>query len=258
MTRNWKRSLLQMAGLRSDILSPVKETGTLLGHISQKAAEQCDLQAGTPVIVGGGDVQLGCLGLGVVRPAQTAVLGGTFWQQVVNLPAPVTDPNMNVRINPHVIPGMVQTESISFYWVNDALVPRRLLRRGKLIAERLGIDAYSLLEDMASRVPPGAYGVMPIFSDVMRFKRWYHAAPSFINLSIDPEKCNKATLFRALEENAAIVSACNLQQIAAFSGVQADSLVLLAEDLKANYGAKSLPTLRDSPFTYLSSKKLPR
>lgn len=43
----------------------------------------------------------------------------------------------------------------------------------------------------------------------MHFKQWYHAAPSFINLSIDPEKCNKATLFRALEENAAIVSACN-------------------------------------------------
>ncbi|QUJ00991.1 hypothetical protein KCP73_11160 [Salmonella enterica subsp. enterica] len=33
------------------------------------------------------------------------------------------------------------------YRVNDALVPRRLLRRGeKLIAERLGIDAYSLLK----------------------------------------------------------------------------------------------------------------
>ncbi|MGU0172733.1 FGGY-family carbohydrate kinase [Escherichia coli] len=41
---------------------------------------------------------------------------------------------------------------------------------------------------------------MPIFSDRMRFKTWYHAAPSFINLSIDPDKCNKATLFRALEE----------------------------------------------------------
>lgn len=259
VTRNWKRSLLQMAGLRSDILSPVKETGTLLGHISQKAAEQCDLQAGTPVIVGGGDVQLGCLGLGVVRPAQTAVLGGTFWQQVVNLPAPVTDPNMNVRINPHVIPGMVQTESISFFtgltmrWFRDAFCAEE-----KLIAERLGIDAYSLLEDMASRVPPGAYGVMPIFSDVMRFKRWYHAAPSFINLSIDPEKCNKATLFRALEENAAIVSACNLQQLPRFPAYRPTRWFLPAEDLKANYGAKSLPTLRDSPFTYLSSKKLPR
>lgn len=103
-----------MAGLRADILSPVKETGTLLGVVSSQAAELCGLKAGTPVVVGGGDVQLGCLGLGVVRPAQTAVLGGTFWQQVVNLAAPVTDPEMNVRVNPHVIPGMVQAESISF------------------------------------------------------------------------------------------------------------------------------------------------
>ncbi|HAW1594264.1 TPA: autoinducer-2 kinase [Escherichia coli] len=214
-TRDWKPALLDMAGLCADILSPVKETGTLLGVVSSQAAELCGLKAGTPVVVGGGDVQLGCLGLGVVRPAQTAVLGGTFWQQVVNLAAPVTDPEMNVRVNPHVIPGMVQAESISFFtgltmrWFRDAFCAEE-----KLIAERLGIDTYTLLEEMASRVPPGSWGVMPIFSDRMRFKTWYHAAPSFINLSIDPDKCNKATLFRALEENAAIVSACNLQQIA--------------------------------------------
>ncbi|HCS1577564.1 TPA: carbohydrate kinase, partial [Shigella flexneri] len=77
-TRAWKPALLDMAGLRADILSPVKETGTLLGVVSSQAAELCGLKAGTPVVVGGGDVQLGCLGLGVVRPAQTAVLGGTF------------------------------------------------------------------------------------------------------------------------------------------------------------------------------------
>lgn len=190
-TRDWKPALLDMAGLRADILSPVKETGTLLGVVSSQAAELCGLKAGTPVVVGGGDVQLGCLGLGVVRPAQTAVLGGTFWQQVVNLAAPVTDPEMNVRVNPHVIPGMVQAESISFFtgltmrWFRDAFCAEE-----KLIAERLGIDTYTLLEEMASRVPPGSWGVMPIFSDRMRFKTWYHAAPSFINLSIDPDKCN--------------------------------------------------------------------
>ena len=102
-----------MAGLRADILSPVKETGTLLGVVSSQAAELCGLKVGTPVVVGGGDAAW-LPGLGVVRPAQTAVLGGTFWQQVVNLAAPVTDPEMNVRVNPHVIPGMVQAESISF------------------------------------------------------------------------------------------------------------------------------------------------
>lgn len=246
--RDWKPALLDMAGLRADILSPVKETGTLLGVVSSQAAELCGLKVGTPVVVGGGDVQLGCLGLGVVRPAQTAVLGGTFWQQVVNLAAPVTDPEMNVRVNPHVIPGMVQAESISFFtgltmrWFRDAFCAEE-----KLIAERLGIDTYTLLEEMASRVPPGSWGVMPIFSDRMRFKTWYHAAPSFINLSIDPDKCNKATLFRALEENAAIVSACNLQQIADFSTIHPSSLVFAGGGSKGKLWSQILADVSGLP-----------
>ncbi|MET2644279.1 autoinducer-2 kinase [Escherichia coli] len=198
-TRNWKPALLDMAGLRADILSPVKETGT-------------------------------------------------FWQQVVNLAAPVTDPEMNVRVNPHVIPGMVQAESISFFtgltmrWFRDAFCAEE-----KLIAERLGIDTYTLLEEMASRVPPGSWGVMPIFSDRMRFKTWYHAAPSFINLSIDPDKCNKATLFRALEENAAIVSACNLQQIADFSNIHPTSLVFAGGGSKGKLWSQILADVSGLP-----------
>ncbi|ATX62968.1 autoinducer-2 kinase [Yersinia hibernica] len=248
VTRNWQPNLLEMAGLRADILSPVKETGSLLGQVTAQAAEECGLLAGTPVVMGGGDVQLGCLGLGVVQPGQTAVLGGTFWQQVVNLPQPITDPNMNTRINPHVIPGMVQAESISFFtgltmrWFRDAFCAEE-----KLLAERLGIDTYSLLEDMAARVPAGAYGVMPIFSDVMRFKSWYHAAPSFINLSLDPEKCNKATLFRALEENAAIVSACNLARIAEFSGVKASSVVFAGGGSKGKLWSQILADVTGIP-----------
>ncbi|EPT2199177.1 autoinducer-2 kinase [Escherichia coli] len=213
--RDWKPALLDMAGLRADILSPVKETGTLLGVVSSQAAELCGLKVGTPVVVGGGDVQLGCLGLGVVRPAQTAV---------------------------------VQAESISFFtgltmrWFRDAFCAEE-----KLIAERLGIDTYTLLEEMASRVPPGSWGVMPIFSDRMRFKTWYHAAPSFINLSIDPDKCNKATLFRALEENAAIVSACNLQQIADFSNIHPSSLVFAGGGSKGKLWSQILADVSGLP-----------
>lgn len=110
---------------------------------------------------------------------------------------------------------------------------------------------------MASRVPPGSWGVMPIFSDRMRFKTWYHAAPSFINLSIDPDKCNKATLFRALEENAAIVSACNLQQIADFSNIHPSSLVFAGGGSKGNYGVKFSLMSRDYPSIFRWSKKPP-
>ncbi|MCE1667409.1 autoinducer-2 kinase, partial [Enterobacter hormaechei] len=102
-------------------------------------------------------------------------------------------------------------------------------------------------EDMAARVPAGAHGVMPIFSDVMRFKSWYHAAPSFLNLSIDPEKCNKATLFRALEENAAIVSACNLDMVSTFSGVQPDSLVFAGGGSKGKLWSQILSDVTGLP-----------
>ena len=40
----------------------------------------------------------------------------------------------------------------------------------------------------------------------------------FLNLSLDPGRCNKAVLFRALEENAAIVSALNLERVQEFAG----------------------------------------
>ncbi|UGA57499.1 autoinducer-2 kinase [Vibrio sp. VB16] len=225
-SRQWDSNILSEAGLNSDILPPVLETGSVLGKITAKAAIESGLCEGTPFVMGGGDVQLGCLGLGIVRPHQTAILGGTFWQQVVNLPEAMTDPDMNVRINPHVIPGMVQAESISFFtgltmrWFRDAFCGEE-----KLVAERLGKDVYTLLEDMARNVPCGSHGVMPIFSDAMHFKTWYHAAPSFINLSIDPEKCNKPTLFRSLEENASIVSSCNLEQVFEFSKAHPDHIV---------------------------------
>ncbi|QKJ87905.1 Autoinducer-2 kinase [Paramixta manurensis] len=247
-TRNWRPDLLDMAGLRADLLSPVAETGTLLGKVTAEAAAACGLAAGTPVGVGGGDVQLGSLGLGIVRSGQTAVLGGSFWQQVVNLPQPQTDPEMNIRVNPHVIPGMAQAESISFFtgltmrWFRDAFCAEE-----KLLSQRLGVDVYSLLEEMAARVPPGAWGVTPIFSDAMHFKNWYHAAPAFINLSLDPERCNKQTLFRALEENAAIVSACNLDLIANFSGVRADSLVFAGGGAKGKLWSQILSDVTGLP-----------
>lgn len=225
-TRQWHTDLLEMAGLNTDILPAVKETGDKLGEVTEQAAQQTGLLAGTPVIVGGGDVQLGCVGLGITEPEQAAIIGGTFWQQVVNLPQAITDPEMNIRINPHVVKNLAQAESISFFtgltmrWFRDAFCEEE-----KNVAQKLGIDAYSLLEQMAEKVPVGANDVIPVFSDAMHFKSWYHASPSFINLSIDPQKCNKAVLFRALQENAAIVSSCNLDQVQSFSKVQLKSIV---------------------------------
>jgi autoinducer 2 (AI-2) kinase len=59
---------------------------------------------------------------------------------------------------------------------------------------------------------------------MMHYSKWYHAAPSFLNLSIDPEIGSKGAMFRSLEENAAIVSMLNLKAIFQFTGVKTDTI----------------------------------
>ena len=223
--RQWVPEMAKELGLKDDIFPPVYESGTVIGSVGRQAADETGLAAGTPVVTGGGDVQLGSAGLGVVKPSEAAVLGGTFWQQLVNMAEPKTDPSMDIRINPHVVPGISQAEGITFFsglvmrWFRDTFCAEE-----KAAAADRGMDAYALLEQMAGDVPAGSYGILPIFSDMMHYGRWYHAAPSFLNLSLDPQKSSKAALFRSLEENAAIVSYLNLEAIFAFTGVETDTI----------------------------------
>ena len=224
--RDWAPDMCRRVGLRDDVFPPVAETGTVIGRVSPAAAAETGLSTDTLVVVGGGDVQLGCAALGVVRPGQCAVLGGTFWQELVNMDRPTIDPDMLIRVNPHVVPGLWQAEAIVFMvgfttrWFRDVFCHEEVR-----VARERGVDVYEVLEEQARAVPAGSYGILPVFSDVMRYRRWYHAAPSLLNLSFDPERSSKAAIFRALQENAAVVTAANLERIFAFTGVTSDELV---------------------------------
>ncbi len=225
--RDWDTSMAQKVGIKSDIFPPSLEPGTVMGTVTEVSSVLTGLSTSTKVVMGGGDVQLGAAGLGVVKEGQVAILGGSFWQQVVNIKSDTVPPaNMSVRVNPHVINGLSQAEGITFFsglimrWFRDAFCDLE-----KLEAKERGIDVYTVLEEKASKVPLGSNGIIPIFSDSMKYGKWYHAAPAFLNLSIDPEVCNKASMFRSLQENACIVSAINLEKIKAFTNLEFDEIV---------------------------------
>ena len=222
--RQWVKEMAISVGLKEDIFPPVYETGTVMGNVISEAS---GLSTSTKVVMGGGDVQLGSAGLGVTEFGQVAILGGSFWQQVVNISSYTTPPkDVSMRINPHVVEGLSQAEGITFFsglvmrWFRDAFCDIE-----KLEAKERGMDTYEVLEEKAKEVPVGSYGIMPIFSDVMNYGKWYHASPSFVNLSIDPTICNKASMFRALEENACMVSAINLRKIEKFTNISLKEIV---------------------------------
>ena len=221
--REWLPQMAEKVGIKSDIFPPSIETGTVIGEVKDKESV---LPIGTKVVMGGGDVQLGSAGLGVVEEGEVAILGGSFWQQVVNIKNPKPPKDMSMRINPHVIKGMSQAEGITFFsglvmrWFRDVLCESE-----KEFAQKREVDTYVILEEMAGEIPVGSYGILPIFSDVMKYGRWYHASPSFLNLGLDPKRYNKASMFRSLQENACIVSAENLDNIEKFTGIEIDTIV---------------------------------
>ncbi|HEX5670677.1 MAG TPA: autoinducer-2 kinase, partial [Sulfuricurvum sp.] len=180
-SRSWENEQFKICGLK-DLFVPVLESGDVLGQISSQASMQTGLSTSTLVVMGGGDVQIGTAGLGANTLGDAVVLGGSFWQQVVNVPsdAKLSD-SMLLRVNPHVVKGMSQAEGITFFtglvmrWFRDTLGSGR---------------SYSELEAMASKIPVGSHGILPIFSDSMKYGEWIHASPSFVGLGIDPLKYN--------------------------------------------------------------------
>lgn len=240
--RDWVASMATKVGIKETIFPPCYEVGTIIGTVNENALDETGLSRNTKVVTGGGDVQLGSAGLGIVKSGQVAILGGSFWQQIVNIPSSTLPPkDMSIRVNPHVVAGLSQAEGITFFsglvmrWFRDAFCDLE-----KLEASDMGIDVYTFLEQKASKVPVGSYGIMPIFSDSMKYGKWYHAAPSFLNLSIDATICNKASMFKSLQENACIVSAINLEKIKKFTNIEIDTIVFAGGASKGNLWSQTL------------------
>ena len=248
-TRKWDLNLAKELGLKTDYLAaPVYETGSLIGEVSAKAATETGLKAGTAIVMGGGDAQLGTVGVAAIEANDAAVFGGSFWQQEVNIPQPLNDKSERIRMNFHAIPNMWQAEAIVFFpgiaarWFRDFIAPDI-----KASALKQSKDPYELLEDMATKVPAGSHGIIPIFSDAMDYMHWRHAAPSFLNLSLDPDKSGRGVMFRALQENAAIATLANLRRIADITGKFPEEIIFASGAAKGKLWPQILSDVLQIP-----------
>ncbi|MCE5343920.1 MAG: autoinducer-2 kinase [Eubacteriales bacterium] len=224
--RTWDTAIMRKVGLKDDIFPPVAECGTIVGTVNAQGEADTGLAQGTPVVAGGGDSQLGCVGVGVVSNKQAAIFGGSFWQYEFNTDSGQTDPECRVRVNCHAVPAMWQYEALAFNpglamrWYRDAFCGEENER-----AEKSGADPYQLMNAEAAKIPAGCYGMMCTFSDVMNFIAWKHAAPSFINFDFDAVKFNKYTFYRAIMENAAMVTKGHLALVREATGNAPEEII---------------------------------
>ena len=226
-SRKWSPKIIEICEMTADVFPVVLEPGAVAGAVTARAAEETGLRAGTPVIVGGADTQLGLVGIGRVDTGKFTVVGGTFWQQTIGLPEATIDPEGRLRTLCHALPGQWMMEGIGFYcgltmrWFRDAFCELE-----KQQAAREGKDAYALMEDAARDVPAGANGVFGIFSNLMVARRWIHASPAFVQFDVgNPAGSGRKECIRAIEEAAAYVSYGHLKVIEEVTGRRCDDVI---------------------------------
>lgn len=246
--RTWDPEIAIKCGLRGDIFPTVAESGTMLTGVSEIGSEQTGLKEGTPVVVGGGDCQLGTIGLGATEPNQAVVLGGSFWQYEFNTPTGKTDDNCRVRVNCHAVPGVWQYEALAFKpglvmrWFRDGFCQLE-----KKLAEETGKDPYDLMNIEASKIPAGSYGMMCCFSDVMNFISWKHASPTFTNFELDSEKFSRYTFYHAILENAALLAKGHMELVEEATGGRPNEIIFAGGASKSPLWCQILADVMDLP-----------
>ena len=225
-SRKWDESIAEKCGIRTDIFPPVCECGVHIANVNEKCARETGLMEGTPVVVGGGDAQLGCIGVGAVNPNEAAVFGGSFWQYEYNTDSGKTDSKARVRVNCHAVKDVWQFEALAFKpglvmrWFRDGFCQEE-----KRLAKETGRDAYDIMNEEASKIPVGCYGMMCAFSDVMNFINWKHASPTFSNFELEPDKFNKYTFYRSILENTALVTKGHVDLVYETTGKKPEEII---------------------------------
>lgn len=240
-TRTWDSTIMEACNLRADICPEVVESGTQVGGVSAAAAQSTGLVEGTPVIAGGGDCQLGLIGVNACVPGTAAVFGGSFWQYEFNTDTPKTDAQARVRVNCHAVPGVWQYEALAFKpglvmrWYRDAFCQEELA-----LAKDQGVSSYELMNEQAAKIPAGSYGIQCCFSDVMNYIHWIHASPTITNFDLDPARSNKYSFYRAILENTCYLVRGHIELVRETTGYEPEKLVFAGGASKSNLWSQIL------------------
>ena len=191
--RDWSPEVLQALDIPAEWLPPTHEGPQVTGQISTEAAKGTGLQAGTPVVGGGGDQAAQAVGVGAVQPGIIALTLGTSGVVFASTPEPFIEPEGRLHAFCHAVPGLWHLMGVmlsaagSLRWYRDTMAA--------------GVDFDTLLAPTAE-VPPGSEGLL--FLPYLTGERTPHPDPlargAFVGLTV---RHGQAHMTRAVLEGVA-------------------------------------------------------
>ena len=167
-TRGRSLEMLRLFGLESsaDLFPPVRPSESIGGFVTQAAAAETGLRAGTPVAIGAGDVPCSAIAAGAVDPGMACTILGTTCHNGVVVDEPLFEPpNIGLLFT---LPDLLWLRVM----VNLAGTPNLDWALRALFSEvadtRAGASVYAELERIAADRPAGVGGLLyhPYLSEV--------------------------------------------------------------------------------------------
>jgi len=213
--RRWSDTLLEKLELDRSLLPDCFESPEVSAQVSDAAADATGLNAGTPIVGGGGDQPAGAVGNGIVRAGVLSATMGTSGVVFAHTDKVGFDPEGRLQRGCHAVPGawhvmgVVLAAGGSFQWFRNELGRAEI----NMASERK-IDPYDLLTDEAATVSPGSEGLF--FLPYLTGERTPHFDPEarggWIGLTV---RHGRSHLIRSVMEGATYAMRDSLELIRA-------------------------------------------
>lgn len=221
----WDADLAEDIGIPIELYPQISPSTEIVGKVSEKAARETGLAAGTVVVAGGTDISSAALGCGVTSAGQAYYSMGTGSNLGIMIPTPQRVEEYRILKWPHVLPGLTMFDApmaftgASLKWFRDMFADPEVV-----LAERSGQSVFDLVTMQASRVQPCSDGLMylPYLGNSLA-PRWNTKATGTF-FGVQPST-SRAHFVRALIEGVAFDLYSNLR-IAEEAGAKVDELIL--------------------------------
>lgn len=194
--KDWSDELVNLLDIDREKLPDIAPVTNIVGHITREAARLTKLAEGTPVTVGAADMMATLLSAGLTRTGRAVDTSGTASLMSIFTPKPTMDPrlmNLHHDMDGWISFGIIDSGGGALRWFRDKFCQEEIVQ-----ASQTGQDVYDLMSEQATRVAPGAEGVL--FFPYLLGERTLgspYSKGAFFGLS---PRSNKAVLTRAIME----------------------------------------------------------
>ena len=160
--KQWSSKMLNLANVDADLFPDTAPSGTAIGEVSPKIADELGLPKGVVGVTGGHDQPCGALGAGIIHEGDVMDATGTVECITPAFNEPVINEQMiagNFACYPHVVDGMY----VTLGFVSSGGVILRWFRDTLTQVEASGQDIYDLLMAEMPDAPSSAM-LLPHFS----------------------------------------------------------------------------------------------